>query len=133
MLKDEISNVFNFQQRLFDMSSISIQTFCTHCLCSHTSFSSSHHKQFIGDLKCFTLVMVAVHDQVALMSSSQSEPRLLLPVTIFTICHNTALICVSRCLLCIYIVAFAPLIKQAQVNFFHFERAKETAYFSSMS
>ena len=34
------------------------------------SFSCNPHKQLNGDLKGITLVMLAVHEQVALMSSS---------------------------------------------------------------
>ena len=62
------------------MSSFSIQTFCTHCLCFHIPFSQSHHKQLNEDLKRITLVMLAVHEKVALISSSQSKTRQLLYV-----------------------------------------------------
>ena len=53
-----------------DMLSVSIQTFSTHCLCSYIAFSCSHHKQLNGNLKGIFLVMLAVYEQVALMSSS---------------------------------------------------------------
>ena len=45
-------------------------TFCTHCLCSHIYIFWSHHKQLNGDLKGIILVIHAVHELVALMSSS---------------------------------------------------------------
>ena len=40
-------------------------------------FFCSHHKQLNDDLKGITFMMLAVHEQVALMSSSQSEMLLL--------------------------------------------------------
>ena len=40
----------------------------------------SHHKQLNDDLKGITFVLIAVCEQVALMSSSKSETRLLLYV-----------------------------------------------------
>ena len=49
-----------------DMSSFSIQTFCTHCLCFHISFSYSHYKQLNDELKGITLVILAVYKQVTL-------------------------------------------------------------------
>ena len=57
-----------------------------HCLCSHFSFSYSQHKQLNGDLKGITLVMFAVREQVALMSSAT--------ICSWTVCHVAALICV---------------------------------------
>ena len=57
---------------------IYIQTFCTQCLCSHIYFFCSHQKQLNGYLKQITFVMFAVHEHVALISSSQSETHLLL-------------------------------------------------------
>ena len=45
-------------------------------LCSHIPFSYNHHKELNDDLKGITFVMLAVHEQVSLMSSSQSETRL---------------------------------------------------------
>ena len=62
------------------MSPFILQTFCTHCLCSHIYFLCSHNKQLNGDLKGITFVVTAVHEQIALMSSSQSKTRLLLYV-----------------------------------------------------
>ena len=46
---------------------------------AHKSFSCSHHKQLSGHLKAITLVMLAVHKQVALLSSYISP---------FLICSN---------------------------------------------
>ena len=40
-----------------------------HCLSSRIYFSCSHHKQLNGDLNGIPFVMLAVHAQVALMSS----------------------------------------------------------------
>ena len=45
-------------------------------LCSHIPFSYNHHKELNDDLKGITFVMLAVHEQVSLMSSSYSETRL---------------------------------------------------------
>ena len=45
-------------------------TFCTHCLCSHIYIFWSRHKQLNGDLKGIIFVIHAVHELVALMSSS---------------------------------------------------------------
>ena len=61
-------------------SALLVQTFCAHCLFSHTSFCCSRHKQLNGNLKDITLVMLTIHEQVALISSPSSETRLLLYV-----------------------------------------------------
>ena len=37
--------------KTFNMSSLNIYTFCTHCLCCHIYFSCSRHKQLNDDLK----------------------------------------------------------------------------------
>ena len=66
--------------KTFHMSPFNIYTFCTHYLCSHIYFFCSRHKQLNGDLKRITFVVLAVHEQVALMSFSQSKTRLLLHV-----------------------------------------------------
>ena len=63
------------------MSFFNIETFCTHCLYSHIYISlSSYHKQLNGDLKSITFVVLAVHGNMALVSSFQSETGLLLYV-----------------------------------------------------
>ena len=59
------------------MSSSNIQKFWIHFLRSPVYFSCSHHKQLNGDLKGITFVVLAVHEQVALMSSPQSKTCLL--------------------------------------------------------
>ena len=41
-----------------------------HTACVLIYFFCSHHKQLNGDLKGITFAMLAVHEQVALMSSS---------------------------------------------------------------
>ena len=51
--------------KTFDMSSFSIQTSCTHCLCSHIFFSCSRHKQLNGDLKSIILMMLPIDEQIA--------------------------------------------------------------------
>ena len=65
------------------MSSFNIWTFCIHCLRSHISFSCSHHNQLNGDLKGITLVMLAVHEQVVLISSLSLSPSLSLSLSLY--------------------------------------------------
>ena len=67
-------------------------------LCSHIYFLCSHHKQLNGDLKGITFVVLAVHEEVVLMSSSYSETRLLL--CLWTVRHVTALYYVPPIRLC---------------------------------
>ena len=70
------------------MSSLYIQTIYTQCLHIFLLQSCSHYKQLNGDLISITFVMLVLQEQVALMSSSQSETCLLLYISP---CHCTYL------------------------------------------
>ena len=67
-----------WQLKKFNITSFKFNiSFCTHCFCSHMYFCCSHHKQLNSDLKGITFVVLAIHEQVAPMSSSSSKTRLL--------------------------------------------------------
>ena len=106
------------------MSSFNIQTFSTYCLFSLLYFSYTHYKQLNGDLKGITFVVLAVHEQVALMSSSQSKMHLLLYVheqfamslhllcstissVVTTMCNKKCCIYICICIcICIYVCMY---------------------------
>ena len=62
MLKDDVLNVFNFQQGF----------------CLHIEVNKFHLESQLMHLKGITFVVLAVHEQVALISSTWSKTRLLL-------------------------------------------------------
>lgn len=67
------------KSKIFNTSSFNFQNLCTLLVFSYIFFLQSPHL-LTGDLKGITFAMIAVHEQVALMSSSQRKTSLLLNV-----------------------------------------------------